>query len=221
MKPFCMLLWLFGLLAVPEAEGGAFPISTFNCRQNGSACAGGGSIEQLPEVNGLSGIKMWVNQPQTYVTCGFEDCLEELSLVELNVIGQFAGTYEVGQLIPFSWDFTIDYRGPGQVNRWEISAGIYNGIAAYTAINESGTNIGHITGTANLTSFGFTDGMGLLITSQVRVYWQGPAGDSLTITVPGNSMDFGVAPTAGVPEPGTAGFLVGGLLVAGWMRRGR
>ena len=220
MKPVCLLLGFLGLLAVPDAEGAAFPIANFNCRQGGDACVSGGTIEQLPAVNGLAGIKMFANAPMTFGTTCEEECWEELSLVELNVIGPMSGTWAAGQTIPISWDFTLQFNGPVSLRRWEFNAGISANLQS-TIVSVNGTNTGQISGSGTLTSFGIPDGQPMILYSQILVYWTGQPASTLTVTVPGNSIDFGVAPTAGVPEPGTAGLVLGGLLVAGWMRRSR
>jgi len=217
-----LLLALLLGLGVSHLDGAAFPTSTFNCRANSNACVGGATITQLPAVNGLAGIKMFPNEPQVFTSSGpcvdENDCILELAVLELGVIGPFSGNYAAGLTIPLSWDFNIALTGDGSVRRWDFNAGISGPGSQLTSVSRTGSGTGPVSGQADLQSFGLLDGVNYVIYSQILVYW---TGFSLTIDVPSNSIDFGASPSADIPEPGSLALAAGGLALLGLCKRRR
>jgi hypothetical protein len=225
-NPMKSLILAGALLAtgcLSQAGAAAFSTATFVCEVDGDPCAGGGTIQQLPEVNGLAGVKMYLNQPQVIAACDANGCGEEKeSRVDLNVEGgRFSGTLPQGTLIPISWDFTLTPNsGDVELRQWVLEMRISTEQGINTIIQRSGTNFGQITGSANLTSFGFTDGQILNVRSRVEIVWRGFENDTMTVGIPASSMNFGAVPTStDIPEPGSLALLLGGLGVLLGMRR--
>jgi len=223
MKSLILAGALLATGCLSQAGAAAFSTATFVCEVDGDPCAGGGVIQQLPEVNGLAGVKMYLNQPQVLSACDSNGCGEEReSRVDLNVEGgRFSGNLPQGTLIPISWDFTLTPNSDDvELRQWVVEMRISNEQGTNVIVQRAGSNFGRITGSANLTSFGFTDGQILNVRSRVELIWRGFQGNTLTVDIPASSMNFGAVPAStDIPEPGSLGLVVGGLAVAAGMRR--
>ena len=199
-----LVLGLLALLGAPQAKAAAFPVETFYCLQDGDPCPVGATIAQLPEVNGLAGVKMYLNEPMVFATCGFFECGEEESRVSLRVDGVFSGNLPAGTLIPISWDFMLGGDG-AEIAMWELEMRLSNGEGRSTLFELRGEQW-EASGRGILTSYGLANGDPLRIRAEIRVFWQGEPGATLTIDVPPNSMSFGPVSSLSateVPEPGS------------------
>ena len=125
-----------------------------------------------------------------------------------------AGALPAGVVFPVSWDYVIDGEG-AEVLQWEIQVRIYREASGQVASwGDNGTGF-RVQGSRNLTSFGLQDGDLFVLGATLEVIWVGDPDAILTIDVPANSIDFGAvtAPSADVPEPGSAVLALLGLAI--------
>ena len=220
-------------LVVSAAAFGAtiLPIAnpTFNGAITGSAPAGTTVTAQLPESNGVQGIKLYLQDPFTGVpNAGISSTIIGI----LGASGQVGGTTSILAGTPFtiSYDFSLQY-DPGIVlSNISMSANIYTpGESSSIAYLSEGHAIPigngtQFTGSYN-TQFLNTLDPGTFV--EISVFLQSnftaTSGQNITLTIPGSSIDIfaSAAPQNGVPEPSTASLIaaVGGLMI--WTARRR
>lgn len=129
------------------------------------------------------------------------------------------GTGLFGTSIPVGYDFTLSSNNPDAVVSWSLVYTVYTGREASTTAIAGGSGLGNFNDSFLLDT---TDFAGLEVAGWSIVLdlnWDGFEGDTLSLHIPGNSIDM-PAGQAAVPEPSTYALMGAGLAgLALWRRR--
>jgi hypothetical protein len=165
---------------------------------------------QLPTGGfGVTGVKMFGTG--TAVSSGFFTDL--LFSTQGTATGSFVGD------IPVSYDFTIDDPSGDKID-WEVFFSAFGDANANDSVNGISTG-GETTGSFDVPFDGSTITQYVLHLN-VMFDTGAKAGDTITVTIPDNSIDVNPVPASTVPEPGTLGLFgsaLAGMGLFAWLRR--
>lgn len=167
------------------------------------------SILQLPTgSDGVTGIKLYGTASTTSTNEGF---------LALNMSTGGTASGSGGAIIPVDYDFTLSDTS-GNVMNWDVYFDIAGNNGATNASGQAtGTSTGgEITGSFSVNTSQIGDAFSYVL--HVEAIMGAAENDTLTITVPQNSIDVNPVP-ASAPEPSTMGLLASALASLTWWKR--
>lgn len=204
-------LFLLSLFATAAFCGTILPITNpnFNGAITGSAPPGTTLASQLPEVNGIAGVKLYLESPFSGVpNAGNSSSL----IVILTTSGVVGGTSSIaaGTPVTIAYDFTLAYDAGITLNSGYMTVDIYTPSEPDT-ISYINQGIALSIGGGNQFTGSFTTdflnplapGTQVEIQAVISTNYKALAGQNISLTIPGSSIDINAVPTS-VPEPSSA-----------------
>jgi hypothetical protein len=224
-------LFLTGLFASLAAFGVTIlPVTNpgFNGAITGSALTATTVASQLAEVNGIQGVKLYLQSP----TGGVPFAGNSSALIAiLTTSGLVGGTSTVaaGTTTTIAWDFQLAYDPGITLNSVSFSLNMYTpGEETSTTYLSQGAPLTSLDGhqfTGSVTTDFFNElapGTQVDIQAVVTANYKATSGQNITLTIPNSSIDINAAVPTSVPEPSSAALVAmagGALWLAGRRRK--
>jgi hypothetical protein len=221
-----------------QANGiSALTTENFTCNTSGDGAPGscsGGAV-QLPEVNGLQGVKLYTSGAVVFsgLSSG-AGALQNMytSILTLSTSGVGTGSFGSSFKMPAHYLFHLDAGGGASIMTWNVYLALRTGGAGGGPM-AVGYDPGRIEGDMDIS---FKNGFDLTkpheVSAEITVEWEwnppvckdeycGTAGGWISIEVPDKSIDFNRVPQGVVPEPSSYALMLAGLAALGWRLKRR
>ena len=224
-------LIITGLFASLAAFGATIlPITNpaFNGAITGSAPPGTTLASQLAEVNGIQGVKLYLESPFSGVPLARSNATLIAILTTSGVVGG-TSTVAAGTTTTIAWDFQLTYDPGITLNSVSLALDMYTpgeqNVITYLNQGAPLTSLDgrQFTGSVS-TDFlnALAPGTQVDIQAVVTANLNATAGQNISLTIPNSSIDINAPVTSSVPEPSSAALVAmagGALWLAGRRRR--